>query len=530
MELTREQQEAVDARDGNYLIAAGAGAGKTRTLVERVVNLLAERYCEVDELLIVTFTNAAAQEMRSRIQAALTKRLELELDGERQAYLERQIIFLSGAQISTFHSFCQSILRRNFARIDLDPKFRTAKDNELDILRHEVIEELFEENYSAGDNGAFKNFTDMFGGNVRGDENIHTMILDLHKFALSMPAPDAWLEKLADPYDLPESARLADTRWFKFIKPHIDATLQKIFDDCAEAQNLAAANNITVNVLADDAAQLATLKTSLDDWDALHKKIWAIHFNKYHAGKGDAVIKAKISALRGGYKARLEKLREKYFLADEAQMLADVRTLAAPIRELVRVTKAFAKKFAAAKRERGIIDFSDMEHLALDILAAAPDVAAAYRRKFKFIMVDEYQDTNGVQEAIVQKISTGDNLFLVGDVKQSIYRFRLVDAANFRDKMTNADYRCINLSKNFRSREQVLAAVNGIFKRLMNSRATEISYDAAAATTAAKNFLTSRPNFITSSPAKTLTTTSRAPSLKCVSLPGKFISSLRRAS
>ena len=481
MELTREQQEAVDARDGNFLIAAGAGAGKTRVLTERVVKLLEERYCEVNELLIVTFTKAAAQEMRSRIQAALTKRLELELDSERQAYLERQIIFLGGAQISTFHAFCQSILRRNFARIDLDPKFRPAKDNELDILRHEVIEELFEENYSAGDNGAFKNFTDMFGGSVRGDENIHAMILDLHKFALSMPNPDAWLDSLAEPYDLPEGARLADTRWFKFIKPYIDATLKKIFDDCADAQNLAAVNNITVNVLADDAAQFDTLKTSLDDWDALHKKIWAVKFNRYGAGKGDASVKAKISALRGGYKARLIDLREKYFLADENQMLADVKSLAAPIRELVRVTKAFAKKFAAAKRERDIIDFSDMEHLALDILDAAPDVAAAYRRKFKFIMVDEYQDTNGVQEAIIQKISRGDNLFLVGDVKQSIYRFRLVDAANFRDKMSNADFRCINLSKNFRSREQVLAAVNEIFKRLMNSRVTEIDYDDAAA-------------------------------------------------
>ena len=486
MELTREQQAAVDSRNENLLLAAGAGAGKTRTLVERVISLLENRDCEVDHLLIMTFTNAAAQEMRSRIQTALMKRLETELDSDNQAYLERQVILLSGAQISTFDSFCQSILHRNFARIDLDPKFRTADDNELVILKQEVIEELFEENYT---DDTFKKFTDEFGGNVRGDDRLHAMIIDLHKFALSMPYPDAWLDKLAAPYDLPETARLADTRWFKFVKPHIDATLKKIFDDCAEAQTLAAANNITIKALATDAERLAKLKTSLADWNVLYDKISAFTFDRYHAGNGDPYIKATIKALRDGYKKRLEKLREKFFLADENKMLADIRELAAPIRELVRVTKAFAEKFSAAKRERNIIDFTDMEHLALKIFDAAPEVVAAYRRKFKFIMVDEYQDTNGVQEAIVQKISGGDNLFFVGDVKQSIYRFRLVDSANFKDKMHSDAYRLINLSKNFRSRAQIIDAVNEIFKRLMNLRATEIAYDTAAQLQCGADFL-----------------------------------------
>lgn len=479
MELTREQQAAVDSRNENLLLAAAAGAGKTRTLVERVLSLIEDRACEVDDLLIVTFTNAAAQEMRSRIQDALMKRLETELDGANQAYLERQIILLSGAQISTFDSFCQSVLRRNFARIDLDPKFRTADDNEIEILKQEVIEELFEDNYSGGSD-AFKIFTDEFGGNVRGDARLHEMIIDLHNFALSMPYPDAWLDSLAEPYDLPDSARLADTAWFKFLKPHIDATLKKISYYCAEARRLANDNNITVNVLATDAAQLAALKTSLDDWNALYDKISAFNFDDYHAGKGDAKVKATIKSLRDSYKKMLLTLREKFFLADENKMLDDLRELVTPIRELVRVTKAFAEKFAAAKRERNIIDFADMEHLALKIFDAAPEVAAAYRNKFKYIMVDEYQDTNGVQEAIVQKISSGDNLFFVGDVKQSIYRFRLVDSANFKGKMHSDDYRLINLSKNFRSREQIIAAVNEIFKRLMNSEATEIDYNKAA--------------------------------------------------
>ena len=190
------------------MIAAAAGAGKTRTLTERVVNLLEENFCQVDELLIMTFTNAAAQEMRSRIRDALTKKLENELDAQNQINLEKQIILLSNAQISTFHSFCQGVIRRNFSRIDLDPKFRAADDNETDILKREVIEELFEENYP---NETFKNFTDEFGGNVRGDEKIHEMIIKLHDFSLSMPKPDEWLGSLAAPYNLPEDASLDDT-------------------------------------------------------------------------------------------------------------------------------------------------------------------------------------------------------------------------------------------------------------------------------------------------------------------------------
>ncbi len=478
MELTKEQQAAVDARDENFLIAAAAGAGKTRVLTERVVKLLEENACDVDNLLIMTFTNAAAQEMRSRIQLALMKRLETELDSTNQARLERQIILLSGAHISTFHSFCQTILRRNFSRIDLDPKFRAGDTNELEILKREVIEDLFEDNYAKGGDD-FKNFTDAFGGNVKGDEKLHDMIIDLHGFSLSMPYPDKWLDRLADPYDLPESARLDDTVWFKFLKPYIFATLQKIFDDCAEANRLAETNRITAKALPDDQRQIDGLKTSLGDWDALYDKIHAIDFKRCNLGKGDEQIKSRIKALHDGYKDKLIDLRKNYFLAPEAKMISDVRELHKPIKELIRVTKAFAQKFSDAKRERGIIDFNDMEHLALKILDAAPEVVETYRDKFKFIMVDEYQDTNGVQEAIVQKISRGDNLFFVGDVKQSIYRFRLVDSANFKDKMTT--YRTINLSKNFRSRDKILSAVNEIFRRLMNRRATEIDYDDAAA-------------------------------------------------
>ena len=498
MELTKEQQEAVEARGENLLIAAAAGSGKTRTLTERVVSLIEENSCEVDEMLIMTFTNAAAQEMRSRIQARLSERLQAELDTDNQARLEKQIILLSGAQISTFDSFCQSVLKRNFSRIDLDPKFRTADDNELSVLKKEVIEELFEENY-AGGGDAFKIFADTFGGTVHGDDKIHDMIIELHNFSLSLPYPEKWLDSLAAPYDLPENIRLENIQWFKeIIAPHISETLNKIFDDCAEAKTLAEENNIAVKTISDDTRQLAPIKTAGDDWNKLYDAIWAIKkFVTFSAPRkltdDKLAIKETIQNLRDDYKKKIFALRDNYFLAPEAEMINHVRELFKPIQELIRVTKDFAQKFAEAKRERGIIDFADMEHFALKIFDDAPEVAATYRDKFKFIMVDEYQDTNGVQEAIVQKISRGDNLFLVGDVKQSIYRFRLVDSANFKDKMNS--YRCINLSKNFRSREKIICAVNEIFKRLMNKRATEIDYDAAAQLQFGANFETGEKYF-----------------------------------
>jgi len=502
MELTKEQQAAVEARGENFLIAAAAGAGKTFTLTERVVRLIEEKFCEVDELLIMTFTNAAAQEMRSRIQARLSERLQEELDTENQSYLEKQMILLSGAQISTFDSFCQSILRRNFSRIDLDPKFRTADTNELDILKKEVLEELFEKNYEDGD-ATFKNFTDTFGGTVHGDDKLHEMILYLHNFSLSLPYPEKWLDSLAAPYDLPEDIRLEKISWFsEIIAPHIKETFDKIFAECDEARRLAEENNIKVKVICDDFNQLNDLKISRDDWNATYDKIWAIKFCSFGGGKftGDKeIIKNKIQSLREAYKDKILKLREKYFLATDDEMILHVRELFEPVKELVRVTKDFAQKFAEAKRERGIIDFTDMEHFTLKIFDTAPEVAAAYREKFKFIMVDEYQDTNGVQEAIVQKISRGDNLFFVGDVKQSIYRFRLVDSANFKDKMNS--YRCINLSKNFRSREKIICAVNELFKRLMNRQAMEIDYDAAAqlqfgaSYETGENYFDERPEF-----------------------------------
>ena len=313
-------------------------------------------------------------------------------------------------------------------------------------MKREVIEDLFEENYASG-SATFKNFADAFGGTVHGDEEIHNMIIDLHDFSLSTPYPDKWLDSLAAPYNLSETARLENIAWFKeIIAPHIAETLDKIFDNCAEAQALAEQNKITVKAVAEDAQQLDGLKSARGDWDKLYDAIWAMTFKRYNAGKGDPLIKDAIKNLRDDYKAKIISLRDNYFLAPEAEMIAHVRELFEPISELIRVTKSFAQKFAEAKRERGIIDFADMEHFALKIFDDAPEVAAAYRNKFKFIMVDEYQDTNGVQEAIIQKISRGDNLFCVGDVKQSM-----------------TSYRCINLSKNFRSREKIISAVNEIF-------------------------------------------------------------------
>lgn len=473
MELTAEQFQAVELRGENLLVSAGAGSGKTRTLTERVVRLIEERACNIDECLILTFTNAAAAEMRSRIKDAINDRFRNAHDAATKSLMHRQLLSFGDAQISTVHSFCQKILQKHGSVINVDD-FRVAGSAELAVLRREVIADLFEENYS---DDAFQKFTDEFGGSIQGDGKIYGLIFKLHDFALSMANPAAWLDSLPAPYDLPENARLSDTIWFKIIKPHVDASLQKIFDDCAAARQKADDNFICVKTLADDARQIQTIKAARS-WNELFDAFHSVTFARYSAGKGDPVVKAQIKALRDSYRQRIGELRDKIFIADEKTLLADTRAVLPSVKELVRVTKAFADKFSAAKSERNIIDFADMEQFTLKIFNAAPDIADALRNNFRFIMVDEYQDTNAVQEAIIQRIARGDNLFLVGDVKQSVYSFRLVDSANFKNKLTSC--RQVNLTKNFRSRKQIICAANEIFARLMNARVTEIDFDAAA--------------------------------------------------
>ena len=482
MAWTADQLKAINIHDKNLLVSAAAGSGKTAVLVERIIRMLLSGVYDIDRMLVVTFTNAAAAEMRSRIHAALAKQMFDCTDEEKLNRLERQSILLSGASIMTIHAFCQMLLRRHFSKIDLDPKFRIADEHELNIFQKEIVEEVFEHHYADDDTDArerFQRFTDEFGGNERGDSDLHALVLDLYGTAQSHPEPEAWLRSLPKAFDIPLDASIEKTYWYPEAARQIIFEIDSAFDECFILENIL---NPVPKTIEDDMDLICELKRSFyRGWRNLFELINSDKLFGRLTTKGISdELKQQIKILRdGGYKKRIKNLQQDYFFASPECMLDDLRAVRPVIETLVDVTLDFADSYAAAKRERCIIDFNDMEHLALKILEDK-NLCAALRRRYQTVMIDEYQDTNAVQEAILQSIARDDNLFVVGDVKQSIYRFRLADPTLFMKKYDeypdDPDCERIELSMNFRSRPQVLDAVNFVFEHLMKKDAVEIEY------------------------------------------------------
>ena len=303
MQWTEQQQSAINIRNKNLLVAAAAGSGKTAVLVERIIRMILDDNLDVDRMLIVTFTNAAAQEMRSRIHKKIFERMADETDSEKILRLERQSILLNGASIMTFHAFCLSVLKRNFSKIDFDPKFREANEQELNILRQEVIENLFEEKYSRDED--FVKFTDEFDGTVHGDTNLHKLILSLYRFSQSRPYPEQWLESLANFYENPETATLEDGRnWFEFLTKFslkkVRQTLEDALKICSDAVEISAAQNVyapnaspkdletykknwfqVVQTFLNDKNLIEQLIESCDDWNKLFHALDSLKFDDY---------------------------------------------------------------------------------------------------------------------------------------------------------------------------------------------------------------------------------------------------------
>ena len=519
MQWTEQQQSAINIRNKNLLVAAAAGSGKTAVLVERIIRMILDDNLDVDRMLIVTFTNAAAQEMRSRIHKKIFERMAEETDSEKLLRLERQSILLNGASIMTFHAFCLSVLKRNFSKIDFDPKFREANEQELNILRQEVIENLFEEKYSRDED--FVKFTDEFDGTVHGDTNLHKLILSLYNFSQSRPYPEQWLKSLANFYENPETATLENGQnWFEFLTNFSLKTVRQTLEDslkiCNDAVEISAAQNPyapnakpkdletykknwlqVVQTFLNDKFLIEQLIHCCDDWDKLFAALASLKFDDYPAVRklpDDLIaLKSQLLTRRNKYKdkKKIDKLRELVPMSRE-NILAQIKKMAASVRQISQTTIEFAQAFTDAKRARGVIDFNDMEHLALKILNSDTATAENYRRKFRVVMVDEYQDTNGVQEEIISKIVGTKNFFAVGDVKQSIYRFRHADPEIFVAKYDaypkDPDSQRGDLSTNFRSRRQIVDAVNEIFSRVMTRDAMEIDYSEDAALNFGANY------------------------------------------
>lgn len=501
MTWTEQQRKTIDSRNKNLLIAAAAGSGKTAVLVERIVQLIENDNIDVDKMLIVTFTNTAANEMKLRIHKKIQEKISDAFSGDAEN-LERQNILLSGASIMTFHAFCLSVLKRYFAKINLDPRFREAEEHELNIIKQEVIENLFEKKYA--ESPAFVKFSDDFGGNAQGDSELYKLIIKLHNFSQSRPYPQAWLKSLVDLYENPATFKLeSGENWLDAVKSFALSQAALIVNqaraDCQKAkQTIAGIKELSAaeKTLENDAYIFAQLSNALNDWDNLYKILQEIKFSTFSGGRklppNVEENKNFVKNLRDGYKEKIINLREKFITASTEEIISEMKISAESVRQLVNVTIEFDNAFAAAKRDKNIIDFNDMEHLALKIFNENPAVAQIYRKKFKVIMVDEYQDTNGVQEEIINKIVGENNFFAVGDVKQSIYRFRNADPTIFLDKYKNfpalENCKRIDLSTNFRSRRNVIDAVNFVFENIMTEEKYEINYDTAAKLNLGANF------------------------------------------
>lgn len=499
---TKEQKQAIDARGSDLLIAAAAGSGKTAVLVERIITKLLREEQEIDRLLVVTFTNAAASEMRQRIGVAIAKQLE---ETPEDIHLQNQMAFLPRADIKTIHAFCLQVIREYYHLLELDPKVRTADPAEIKLLQKEVLEELFETLYAAEDSQWFFDLLETFSSSTK-DTPLQDLVLQLYTFAEGSPNPKRQLEQLAESLFLAEGETVDACGWFLLIRQSVETALDYARYQLKKAWQMAdegefgGYHKLLTNEVAMVENFAAALQKKYADWRLAYL---AIDFARLPAYRGEEKETAeRIKALRNEAKDTIKKLQETIF-AYSPEMQADLVRRMYPVAQgLARLTKLFLDAFAAAKREKNMIDFHDYEHFALEILVnedgTPTEAAAELRQRYDEIMIDEYQDSNLVQETILAAVSGEsigeNNRFMVGDVKQSIYRFRQAMPELFNEKYQRypaeegRKERKIVLSKNFRSRKNILDGVNFIFRQIMQKEFGDIAYDDAAALYAGMTF------------------------------------------
>lgn len=486
---TKDQKKVIDLRDRNILVSAAAGSGKTAVLVERIMEIVCDeqRPVDVDRLLVVTFTKAAAAEMKERVGAAIRKRLE---EQPNNGYLQKQEMLVSHAQITTIDSFCAYILRNHFGEIDLDPAFRVADEGELKLLKKEVLKELLEEKY-AEKTPEFLHFVECYASG-KSDEVLEELVLKLYEFSTSDPFPEEWLKNLLE---------MKEEAVEEMILTHVKRIVNDLKGEIKQAITLCYEHGGPINyadALHEDRNFLDRCLQS-ETYEECSKVIRGRSFTALSRKKMDASEEEKelVKSTRNRMKKRVETLEKQFFYLPSDLIFQTEKAADSVKQELVALTLEFTRRFSEKKRKRNIVDFSDIEHLTLQILVEKKDgsyvpteIAKSYGEHFAEIMIDEYQDSNMVQELIltsVSKQSLGkNNLFMVGDVKQSIYRFRQARPELFMKKMetytsTDSDCQRISLSKNFRSRKEVLETVNFLFERIMTKELGNIVYDQEAA-------------------------------------------------
>lgn len=486
---TDEQKDAITDRGCNLLVAAGAGAGKTAVLVQRIIEKIMdeENPVDIDRLLVVTFTNAAAAEMRERIGDAITRELEKNPSSSR---LQSQLTLLGRANIMTIHAFCLGVIKSNFHLLDIEPNFRICDETEAVLMKQEVMDELFEDKFDRGDE-AFINLVRAFGDS--DDKVVQELVQNLYRFAVSTPWPSEWLKEQAEYFNVGEDYDFGSSDWAMILMEDIRRELEgcagrmgkalELIEGCGELAPYQAVFS------ADADASCGLLE--IGSWDELGEALNSFRFDRLPSLKNlseeGAAKRDMAKAARDYLKKKTGDLRNELFASSGSQGKS-MGSMYPLLKSLSDTTIEFSGRFGQKKRERGLIDFNDIEHFALEILSeeGMPSKSAdEYRRRFEEILIDEYQDSNQVQEEIMNRICRKEkgNVFMVGDVKQSIYRFRHAKPELFMQKYRS--YGCsigepgkkIKLFKNFRSRKEIIDGVNFIFKQIMSSEMGELEYD-----------------------------------------------------
>lgn len=495
---TSEQQKVIDLRDRDILVSAAAGSGKTAVLVERIVNRICvdDPPVDIDRMLVVTFTKAAAAEMRERVSRAIDSLKEQKPDDEN---LQRQSTLVHNALITTIDSFCLFVVQNNFAQLNLDPDFRIGDQAELKLMLKDALAQVFEDNYAREDNEAFINLIDTYSKG-RNDSAVRQMVEDIYYKAGSSSWPRKWMNSLLRLYDIKSAKQLEDSEIIKEIVDYSRVLLEEAVQELTMAKDLASATpglEKYALTLSEDIALFDGM-ADVTGYGGMQEFLSKISFGRIAVIRkfdGDEKKKERVKSMRDATKKKVEGIKQKYFVMSTKLMYEQLERQRPFVKELIRLSLEFYDAMETVKTKKRVFDFSDIEHFALRILVdeqtlEPTETAREFSKHFEEIMIDEYQDSNQVQEDILTAISREHqgvgNMFMVGDVKQSIYRFRMARPELFMEKYNtytsdDSAHQRIDLHKNFRSRNEVLDFTNDIFYKIMAADLGNVQYDDDAA-------------------------------------------------
>lgn len=480
---TKQQQKAIGLRDKNILVSAAAGSGKTAVLVERIKQLILRDKIPLDQFLIVTFTNAAAAEMKEKLVKAITKAIKD--DPSHSSFLRKQLDLAANANISTFHSFALEVIRRYFYLIDVEPDFKIGDEGAIEIIKWDVMDQMFADRFEMEDK-RFLDFLRAYASD-RNERALKETILRLYTTIQSIPHPLQWLTDHVEAMNM-DREHFSQSALADFIREDLIFSAEQIIEGFQRAGDLA--ENAGVESVwkknQEDLERLEPLRNLArqGDLEGARRLLSSFKPNTMRAPKEEKedydLIKEEMKNARDFSKKRISDLKERYFSQELDTYLADLRSVypaACFLRELI---VEFDRRFRSAKQEKKMIDFNDIEHYALDILEHE-EAADEYREKFTCIFVDEYQDSNMLQDTLINRIKRENNLFLVGDIKQSIYKFRLAEPeifqARYEEYASGEEENSVklDLNRNFRSKKSVIQTVNEVFSQIMRG------YDETAA-------------------------------------------------